>query len=110
MKNNEDVLNLVFKKNENIEYKVNDSGIVIIQEKQDHKIQRVFRKLRFKIPMYHNIELDEYGSFIFLQVDGNKNVKESQQWRSRIWNLKYSGKLTVGAEGGLGGGGQRGKN
>lgn len=76
MKNNEDVLNLVFKKNENIEYKVNDSGIVIIQEKQDHKIQRVFRKLRFKIPMYKNIELDECGSFIFLQVDGNKNVKE----------------------------------
>ncbi|MDM8129047.1 PqqD family protein, partial [Paraclostridium benzoelyticum] len=76
MKNNEDVLNLVFKKNENIEYEVNDSGIVTIQEKQDHKIQRFFRKLRFKIPMYKKMELDEYGSFIFLQIDGKKNVEE----------------------------------
>ncbi|MFR8868616.1 MAG: hypothetical protein ACLVIH_01500 [Paraclostridium sordellii] len=52
MKNNEDVLNIVFKKNENIEYEVNEEGIVTILEKQDHKIQRAFRKLKFKIPMY----------------------------------------------------------
>lgn len=76
MKNNEEVLNLVFKKSENIEYEVSSDGIVTILEKQDHKVQNFFRKLKFKIPMYKKMELDEYGSFIFLQIDGNKNVEE----------------------------------
>ncbi|WP_332843006.1 PqqD family protein [Paraclostridium sp. AKS73] len=26
--------------------------------------------------MYKKMELDEYGSFIFLQIDGKKNVEE----------------------------------
>ncbi|MBN8047584.1 MULTISPECIES: PqqD family peptide modification chaperone [Paraclostridium] len=76
MKNNEEVLNLVFKKSENIEYEVSSDGIVTILEKQDHKVQNFFRKLKFKIPMYKKMELDEYGSFIFLQIDDVKNVKE----------------------------------
>lgn len=76
MKNNEEVLNLVFKKSENVEYEVSSDGIVTILEKQDHKVQNFFRKLKFKIPMYKKMELDEYGSFIFLQIDGKKNVEE----------------------------------
>ena len=76
MKNNEEVLNLVFKKNDKFEYEVSTDGIVTVLEKQDHKIQNFFRKLKFKIPMYKKVELDEYGSFIFLQIDGKKNVKE----------------------------------
>ncbi|MBS6507856.1 MAG: PqqD family protein [Paraclostridium bifermentans] len=76
MKNNEEVLNLVFKKSENIEYEVSSDGIVTILEKQDHKVQNFFRKLKFKIPMYKKMELDEYGSFIFLQIDDEKNVEE----------------------------------
>ncbi len=76
MKNNQEVLNLVFKKSENIEYEVSSDGIVTILEKQDHKVQNFFRKLKFKIPMYKKMELDEYGSFIFLQIDGKKNVEE----------------------------------
>lgn len=85
MKNNEDVLNLVFKKNKNIEYEVNNSGTVIIKEKQNHKIQNFFRKLKFKIPMYKNIELDEYASFVFLEIDGNKNIRDL----GKILELKY---------------------
>lgn len=88
MKNNEDVLNIVFKKNENTEYKVNDNDIVTILEKQDRKIQRLFRKLKFKIPMYKKVELDEYGSYIFLQINGDKNVKEL----GGILELKYGEK------------------
>ncbi|WP_195946890.1 PqqD family protein [Paraclostridium bifermentans] len=76
MKNNEEVLNLVFKKSENIEYEVSSDGIVTILEKQNHKVQNFFRKLKFKIPMYKKMELDKYGSFIFLQIDGKKNVEE----------------------------------
>jgi len=76
MKNNEEVLNLVFKKSESIEYEVSEDGIVSILEKQDHKIQNFFRKLKFRIPTYKKMELDVYGSYIFLQIDGKKSVKE----------------------------------
>ena len=76
MKTNEDILNIVFKKNKDIEYEVDEEEIVTILEKQDHKIQRAFRKLKFKIPMYKKVELDKYGSYIFLQIDGVKTVEE----------------------------------
>lgn len=76
MKTNEDVLNIVFKVCDYIEYEVSEDAIVTILEKQDRKIQNVFRKLRFKIPMYKKMELDEYSSEVFLQIDGYKTVKE----------------------------------
>ena len=85
MKNNEDILNIVFKKSDKIEYEVSKDGIVTVKEKQDHKIQRAFRKLKFKIPMYKKVELDKYGSYIFLQVDGKKNVEEI----GKYLELKY---------------------
>lgn len=75
MRTNEEILNIVFKINDKIDYEVNE-GVVIILEKQDHKIQQFFRKLKFKIPMYKKIELDEYGSFVFSNIDGKKTVKE----------------------------------
>lgn len=73
--NNEDTLNVVFKISDSIDYQLDDN-IVTILEKQDHPIQKFFRKLKFRIPLYKKIKLDEYGSFIFLQIDGKKNVKE----------------------------------
>lgn len=76
MKSNEEVLNIIFIISDNIEYEVNQEGIVTIFEKQNHRIQRLFRKLAFKIPMYKKIELDTYASFVFLQIDGEKTVKE----------------------------------
>jgi hypothetical protein len=74
--NNDDVLKIIYKVTERLEYKVDQDGIVTIIEKQDHRIQRFFRKLRFKIPESKKITLDEYGSFIFLNIDGTTNVKE----------------------------------
>lgn len=76
MNNNEEVLNIVFKISDWMNYEVNEVGIVTIFEKQDHKIQRFFRKLNFKIPMNKKIELDEYSSAVFLEIDGKKNVKD----------------------------------
>lgn len=73
--NNEDALNVVFKISDSIDYQLDDN-IVTILEKQDHPIQKFFRRLKFRIPLYKKIKLDEYGSFIFLQIDGEKNVKE----------------------------------
>ncbi|HSQ90403.1 PqqD family peptide modification chaperone [Romboutsia sp.] len=76
MNNNEEVLSIVFKISDEIEYEVDKEGIVTILEKQDHKVQSFFRKLKFKIPMYKKVTLDAYSSYVFLQIDGKKTVKE----------------------------------
>ncbi|MDW8800274.1 PqqD family protein [Clostridium sp. A1-XYC3] len=73
---NEEVLNIIFKISDNLEYEVDKDNIVTILEKQDHKVQNFFRKLKFRIPEYKKITLDEYGSYVFLQIDGKKTVKD----------------------------------
>lgn len=73
--NNNDILNIIFKVSDKIDYEVKNN-IVTIFEKQDHFIQNFFRKLKFKIPMYKKIELDKYSSFVFLQIDGKRTVEE----------------------------------
>ncbi|MTK13093.1 MAG: PqqD family peptide modification chaperone, partial [Clostridiaceae bacterium] len=50
LNNNEDVLNIIFKISDNLEYEVDKDNIVTILEKQDHKVQKFFRKLKFRIP------------------------------------------------------------
>lgn len=49
-KNNDDVLNIVYKLDDNLAYEIDNHGIVTISEKQNHKVQIFFRKLKFKIP------------------------------------------------------------
>lgn len=71
---NGEVLGMVFRISEGLEYEVGADGIVTILEKQEHGVQRFFRKLKFKIPEYKRISLDEYGSYVFLQIDGIKTV------------------------------------
>jgi mannose-6-phosphate isomerase class I len=73
---NEDVLNIIYKISEKIEYEVDKDNIVTVLEKQEHKVQNFFRKLKFKIPEYKKTSLDEYGSCIFLLIDGKKTVKD----------------------------------
>jgi hypothetical protein len=76
MKSNEEVLNLVYQIRDDLEYEVDEKNIVTIIKRQDHWVQRFFRKLRFKIPEVTYIKLDAYSSFIFLNIDGNRTVKE----------------------------------
>ncbi|RDY27407.1 PqqD family peptide modification chaperone [Romboutsia weinsteinii] len=83
--NNEAVLNMIFKICDNVEYEIDKKGIVTILEKQDHKVQQFFRKLKFKIPMYKKVELDKYSSYIFSQIDGEKTVKDLGE----VLDLKY---------------------
>ncbi|EGT3617552.1 PqqD family peptide modification chaperone [Clostridium perfringens] len=73
---NDEILNMRFRICDNIEYEVDENGIVTILEKQDHKIQRFFRKLKVKIPMYKKITFDEYSSEVFLQINRTNTVKE----------------------------------
>lgn len=74
--NNEDVLNIIYNISGDLEYEVDKDNIVTILEKQDHKIQKFFRKLKLSIPEYKKTTLDEYGSYLFLQIDGRKTVKD----------------------------------
>ncbi|MGV8981577.1 PqqD family peptide modification chaperone [Clostridium sp.] len=76
LSNNEDVLNIIYKISDSFQYEVGIDNIVTILEKQDHKLQRFFRKLKFRIPEYKKTSLDEYGSCIFLLIDGKKTVKD----------------------------------
>lgn len=76
LNNNEEVLNIIFKISDNLEYETDKDNIVTILEKQDHKIQRFFRKLKFRIPEYKEVTLDKYGSYVLLQIDGKKTIKE----------------------------------
>jgi hypothetical protein len=74
--NNEEVLRIIFKISDGLEYEVSADNIVTILEKQDHMVQKFFRKLKFRIPEYKKTSLDEYGSYVFLQIDGRKTVKD----------------------------------
>jgi len=76
LSNNEDVLNIIYKISDSFQYEVGIDNIVTVLEKQDHKIQRFFRKLKFRIPEYKKTSLDEYGSCVFLLIDGKKTVKD----------------------------------
>jgi len=74
--NNQEVLSIIFKISDGLEYEVSTDNIVTILEKQDHKVQKLFRKLKFRIPEYKKTSLDEYGSYAFLLIDGRKTVKD----------------------------------
>ncbi|WP_100065161.1 PqqD family peptide modification chaperone [Miniphocaeibacter massiliensis] len=76
METNEDVLNIVYNKNDSIIYETDENGIVTILEIQNHKIQRFFRKIGFKIPEYRKTELDEYSSYVFLLIDGVNSIEK----------------------------------
>jgi len=74
--NNEEVLNIKFKISDDLEFEIGTDNIVTVLEKQDHKFQKFFRKLKFRIPEYKKTTLDEYGSYVFTQIDGKKTVKD----------------------------------
>lgn len=76
MKNNEEILNIVYKICDSLKFEVNNKGLVIVFHKQDYKIQNFLRKLKFNIPEYKKIEFDEYCTTVFLLIDGKKTVKE----------------------------------
>lgn len=66
---------VVFKLVEHILLTEDDSGIVTLCQPQDHRIQNLLRRLKFKIPEYTKLTLDEYGSFVIKQIDGIATVE-----------------------------------
>jgi hypothetical protein len=70
------MLDVIFRVSSKLAYEVNEDGIVTLLIRQDHMVQRIFRRLRVKIPEYQRITMDEFGSYTFLQIDGQKTVRE----------------------------------
>ncbi|MDR0880592.1 MAG: PqqD family protein [Clostridioides sp.] len=73
---NEDILSIVYKIVDDLEYDVAEDGIVTVMKRQDHWVQNLFRKFHFRIPEITRISMDEYGSFLFNRIDGKRTVKE----------------------------------
>lgn len=60
---------------EEVEYEViND--LVFLIKRQDHLIQRIARKIKIKIPEVSKLEIDAYGSFVFLQINGINTIDD----------------------------------
>lgn len=68
-------LAVVYQKSAKIKYETDCAGNVTLLLMQNHPIQRLFRKLRFKIPQYKRIKLDALGSFVFTRINGRLSVK-----------------------------------
>lgn len=68
-------LQQVYQINPQVVYQIKDNH-VIIEKEQNHWVQRLFRKLYVKIPEKSYITLDDYGSFVFQIIDGNKSTNE----------------------------------
>lgn len=68
-------LAVVYRKSGKIKYETDCAGNVTLLLSQDHPIQRVFRKLRFRIPQYKRMKLDTLGSFVFTRINGRLSVK-----------------------------------
>lgn len=68
-------LAVVYRKSDKIKYETDHEGNVTLLLSQDRPIQRLFRKLRFRIPRYRRIKLDILGSFVFTHINGRLSVK-----------------------------------
>lgn len=75
MANDDRLLNRVYQIDPNLDYEIKDEQ-VIIYKKENHLIQRFLRKCSMKIPETSTITLDDYGSFLFQQIDGKKSIFE----------------------------------
>ena len=69
-------LEMIFRVNPVLVIEKDENGVITICEKQDHPIQRFFRKIKIRVPEYKKTSLDEFGSFVFDQIDGVCDVGE----------------------------------
>lgn len=72
----QDFLTIVYQKSPNLDFHLDDQGMVVIVKEQNHWIQRFFRKLYVKIPEQTFVTLDAYGSFVMKQIDGQTSIEE----------------------------------
>ena len=63
-------------KNELFRYTVGEDGLVTIEVDNKGLFNRIAQKL-FKKPKVSYVHLDEFGSFVWMQIDGHRNITET---------------------------------
>ena len=72
---NENFLENIPRRNENIGWKTDDNGKVTLEKENKGITNRIFQIL-FKKPRISYIHLDEMGSFVWPIIDGESNIIE----------------------------------
>ena len=89
-KNQRNYLDFVPIKNPDIEYQTGDNGKVTVFIEWKGFYHRIARKF-FHRPRVSDIQLDDYGSFVWLAIDDNKDVHQlSKELDARFPNMEKS--------------------
>lgn len=75
---NDNYLELIPVRNKKFNFKTSDQGMVSIIIERDGILDKVVR-LFAKTPKEMVIDLDEIGSFVWLNIDGSKNIEAISQ-------------------------------
>lgn len=73
-----DLNTIIYRKNPEVQFELKKGTVTIIRP-QNHWIQRVMRKLHIKIPQQTTLTLDDYGSFVFRHINGQRSVYQIGQ-------------------------------
>ncbi|MEJ1295846.1 PqqD family protein [Latilactobacillus sakei] len=73
-----DLNQLIFAKVPEVKFQLKAGQVTIIRP-QDHWIQRFFRRLHVRIPAESKLTPDDYGSFVFRHVNGQRSVYQIGQ-------------------------------
>ena len=89
-KNQRNYLDFVPIKNPDIEYQTGDNGKVTVFIEWKGFYHRIAQKF-FHRPRVSDIQLDDYGSFVWLAIDDNKDVHQiSKELNARFPNMEKS--------------------
>ena len=89
-KNQRNYLDFVPIKNPDIEYQTGDNGKVTVFIEWKGFYHRIAQKF-FHRPKVSDIQLDDYGSFVWLAIDDNKDVHQlSKELDARFPNMEKS--------------------
>ena len=89
-KNKRNYLDFVPIKNPDIEYQTGDNGKVTVFIEWKGFYHRIAQKF-FHRPRVSDIQLDDYGSFVWLAIDDNKDVHQlSKELDARFPNMEKS--------------------
>ena len=89
-KNQQNYLDFVPIKNPDIEYQTGDNGKVTVFIEWKGFYHRIAQKF-FHRPRVSDIQLDDYGSFVWLAIDDNKDVHQlSKELDARFPNMEKS--------------------
>ena len=74
-KEKENYLDYIPKRNERFSWEKKENGLVVIKVANTGFFNRI-AQLIFRKPKFSFIDLDEFGSFIWMQIDGQRTVYE----------------------------------